>query len=623
MTFPQRLLESIAGDQKRKIFFSFLLTILLYGMVSAQNSADIIVQPGSTQVSLAQNFVVTVKVDFTTPPATSSVDAVEIYLTFDKTKLAVASITKPAAGILPNEAISLQPIGTINSNGQINYAAFALSNFPTTDFDFLTITFNVIGGAGTTTPLNFLTTFPNKTDAQRAGTSILGSIGNGTVEIDPCTPPSATITAASGASTCNGQAVPVTLSGATGTSPFSLVVNGTTYTGATVGNVFANIPFPTYSIWPSNPTPAVPNNNDGQSVEVGLKFRTSQAGFIKGIRFYNGGNNSGTYTGKLWNYGTGTLIASAVFTGVSTNGWQQVLFSSPVPVSPNTTYIASYFSTAGNYAVTDDNLTSAVTNGPLTALADNGVSGPNGVYKYGGGMPTDFFSASNYWVDVVFASNTNTINLTSVTDATGCNVTGSLQSINVFSADCSTLPVTLLNLSATPGSRKVTLRWTTSSENNNRGFDVQRSTDGADWTTIGFVAGAGNSISTKSYTYTDNNLEPRKYFYRLKQVDFDERFKYSVIVSANLNGNPEFVLGQSYPNPTKGQATIQFTLPKAEKVNISLFDVSGRLMKVLVNGSKEAGTHAINFNVGTLSKGVYYYKMQAGDFSDVKKLTIQ
>lgn len=633
ITLPKGLLQSHAGKQKRKMTFSFLLMIFLYCFAAAQNSANVIIQPGSTMTSLAQNFVVNVRVDFTTPPATSSADVVEVHLTFDKTKLQVTTITKAAIGSLPSETIPLASIATINANGKIDYAAGTSSNFPTTDFDFLTITFNVIGGAGTTTPLAFLTSFPNKTDVIRSFTSILGSTSNGTVDIQACTAPSATIAATSGASICNGQPVSLRLASAAGTSPFSLVVNGITYTGATVGNVFATIPFPETSIWPSNPTPQYTDNYDGTPIEVGVKFRSSQIGFIKGIRFYNASTNTGLCTAKLWNYNTGTVVATATITP-SSGGWKQVLFSSPVPIAANTTYIASYHSASGRYANTDyyfctsgGSCVGAVTNGALTALADGGVSGANGVFATGSGssMPSSSFASANYWVDPIFVSNTNTFNLTSVTDATGCNVTGSpLQTINVTSADCSTLPVTLLNLSATPVTRKVTLKWTTSSEINNRGFDVQRSDNGVNWASVGFVAGAGNSNFTISYNFTDINLEPKKYFYRLKQVDIDDRYKFSAVVAVTLSGKAEYALGQNYPNPVvNGEATIQFVLPKAEKVNISLFDINGRLMQVLVNGSKDAGIHAINFDAGLLSKGVYYYKMQAGDFSEVKKLTIQ
>lgn len=602
------------------LFFLFYLQVN-----SEAQTANIFVTPSSSSISNGQSFTVNVRVDITS----GSINAAQISFDFNPARLQVTNITRPNSAQFSSEAVPLPATyTTINSTGQVNYTAGMPSGSTSTDFDILAITFThatpLIAG---TTPLTLVNAAPRRTRAVLGFTPAPGTLTSGSATLtNNCgSGPSATLSAASGASTCNGQPVPLTLSAATGVGPFTLEINGTTYTNVAEGSSFTNIPFPTYSIWPSNPTPAVPNNNDGQAVEVGVKFRSSQAGFIKGIRFYNGSSNSGTYTGKLWNYSSGTMMASAVFSSVSQNGWQQVFFSSPVPIAPNTTYIASYHSTAGNYAVTDNYFNSAVTNGPLTALVNNGVSGVNGVYRYGSGvtMPGMAYASSNYWVDVVYVSNTNTINLTRVVDANGCEVTGALQTINSFSANCSSLPVTLMNLSATPGNRKVTLRWATSSEQNNRGFNVERSTDGTSWTTVGFVEGAGNSNFTKNYTYTDNNLEPRKYFYRLKQIDIDENFKYSAIVAATLGTKAEFVLGQSYPNPTKGQATVQFTLPQAETVNISLFDVSGRMMKVLVNGNKEAGTHAINFNVGMLTKGVYYYKMTAGDFTDVKKLTIQ
>ena len=81
-------------------------------------------------------------------------------------------------------------------------------------------------------------------------------------------------------------------------------------------------------------------------------------------------------------------------------------------------------------------------------------------------------------------------------------------------------------------------------------------------------------------------------------------------------------LGQNYPNPFHKVTNIPFTISKVEKVNIVLLDISGRVVKVLVNASKDAGTHAVNFNAGSLTKGIYYYRIQAGDFTAVKKLII-
>jgi N,N-dimethylformamidase beta subunit-like, C-terminal/Domain of unknown function (DUF4082)/Bacterial Ig-like domain/Bacterial Ig domain len=158
------------------------------------------------------------------------------------------------------------------------------------------------------------------------------------------------------------------------------------------------------TIWPSSATPAVAADPDATSVEVGVKFRASQDGSITGVRFYKGSGNTGTHVGSLWT-STGTKLASATFAGESASGWQQVDFASPVAVTANTTYVASYLAPNGHYAVSENYFTTATSNGPLTALADN-TDGPNGVYGYGsGGFPTQTYNASNYWVDVVFSTS--------------------------------------------------------------------------------------------------------------------------------------------------------------------------------------------------------------------------
>jgi hypothetical protein len=154
------------------------------------------------------------------------------------------------------------------------------------------------------------------------------------------------------------------------------------------------------SIW-DQPTPANPNANDGQPIEVGVKFRSDTAGFITGLRFYKGTQNSGTHVGHLWS-SAGQQLAEATFTNETASGWQEVMFAEPVPIRANTTYVASYFSPSGGYAIDQDYFTSAVNSPPLRALA-NGEDGPNGVYKYQtSGFPTQTFQASNYWVDVLF-----------------------------------------------------------------------------------------------------------------------------------------------------------------------------------------------------------------------------
>jgi hypothetical protein len=156
------------------------------------------------------------------------------------------------------------------------------------------------------------------------------------------------------------------------------------------------------SLWSNATTPGVPAASDPNAVELGVKFRTSVNGFITGLRFYKGTTNTGTHVGHLWT-SNGTLLATVTFTNETASGWQQVSFPSAVAITANTTYVASYHTTTGNYALdTQYFAISGVSSPPLQALA-TGEAGGNGVYLYGaGGFPTQTFNASNYWVDVVF-----------------------------------------------------------------------------------------------------------------------------------------------------------------------------------------------------------------------------
>jgi hypothetical protein len=161
------------------------------------------------------------------------------------------------------------------------------------------------------------------------------------------------------------------------------------------------------TIWPDSTVPSTTSANDSSAVELGVKFRASQAGYITGIRFYKGSGNTGTHTGSLWSR-TGTKLAAVTFSSETATGWQKATFGAPVPVTANTTYVASYYAPVGRYAVNTSYFTSsATTRGPLTALR-NGTDGGNGVYKYGASaFPNSTHQSSNYWVDVVFDTTAN------------------------------------------------------------------------------------------------------------------------------------------------------------------------------------------------------------------------
>ena len=153
------------------------------------------------------------------------------------------------------------------------------------------------------------------------------------------------------------------------------------------------------SIWSDSTQPSLASANDPSPNNLGVEFTSDENGWITGIRFYKGSGNTGTHIGSLWD-ANGNLLGQVTFTNESTEGWQQANFSTPIAVTAGTTYVASYFAPNGDYAFTAEGLASAVTNGPLTALAGGGV------YAYGSSttFPTDTYEDSNLWVDVVFTT---------------------------------------------------------------------------------------------------------------------------------------------------------------------------------------------------------------------------
>ena len=157
------------------------------------------------------------------------------------------------------------------------------------------------------------------------------------------------------------------------------------------------------TIFPASATPTITSSFDTTPNELGVKFRSDESGYIRGIRFYKGAGNTGTHIGHLWS-SAGAMLAEITFTNESAGGWQQVDFPRPVAITANTTYVASYYAPNGGYALDRPYFSTGVDRSPLHGLAD-GVSGPNGVFASGGGFPTQGSNQANYWVDVVFDTN--------------------------------------------------------------------------------------------------------------------------------------------------------------------------------------------------------------------------
>ena len=186
------------------------------------------------------------------------------------------------------------------------------------------------------------------------------------------------------------------------------------------------------------------------------------------------------------------------------------------------------------------------------------------------------------------------------------------------------LPVELISFTAFQKENKVNLSWATSTETNNRGFEILRfaQDNNNGWQKIEFVQGYGTTTESKHYTFADDNLTIGIYSYRLKQVDYDGTFSYSDIIDVDFKGVIGFTLEQNYPNPFNPLTTIRYSLPSEGSVELTVFDVFGSKIETLINQRQPAGNYSIDFNASHLSSGIYFYRLSAGNLSQTKKLIL-
>jgi hypothetical protein len=169
------------------------------------------------------------------------------------------------------------------------------------------------------------------------------------------------------------------------------------------------------------------------------------------------------------------------------------------------------------------------------------------------------------------------------------------------------------------------LKWTTSTEINNSGFEIEKKYS-YEWENIGFVKGNGTTTQVSSYSFTDDIIVQGKYFYRLKQLDFDGSFEYSDIIEISSQMPVEFFLEQNFPNPFNPSTAIKFSLPVDSRVKINIYNSLGEEIAKLVNKEMTAGSHQVNFSAENLTSGIYFYSLQVvgkfNSFSSVKKMIL-
>ena len=192
----------------------------------------------------------------------------------------------------------------------------------------------------------------------------------------------------------------------------------------------------------------------------------------------------------------------------------------------------------------------------------------------------------------------------------------------------SPMPVELMSFTASVGSNEVKLNWNTATEMQNYGFEVKRTSAGLSmrWEKIGFVKGSGNSNSVKGYSFTDKSGVKGKYSYRLKQVDTDGSFKYSEPVEVEVSTMPQNYTISNYPNPFNPTTIIQFEIPQATHVNLTIYNVVGERVATLVDQDMEAGVYQRTFSTnginGQLSSGIYLYRLSTDNGISITKKMI-
>jgi len=191
------------------------------------------------------------------------------------------------------------------------------------------------------------------------------------------------------------------------------------------------------------------------------------------------------------------------------------------------------------------------------------------------------------------------------------------------------VPVELTSFTYNLQGNDVVLNWTTATEINNQGFEIERSSSTQDWTKIGYVPGFGTTTEPKNYSFIDANVVADRYSYRLKQIDFDGTFAYSdeVVVLVEDLTPSEYTLFQNYPNPFNPSTTVQFQVPKVSDVSIIIYDMLGQEVKALFTENVQAGNYSVEWNgvnnAGLkMSSGSYIYRMTAGDFVESKEMIL-
>jgi len=344
----------------------------------------------------------------------------------------------------------------------------------------------------------------------------------------------------------------------------------------------------------------------------------------------------GLTNGQVWGTTTGSsTLENITPPGAPATAAQRVYFD---PNNKNTVYVCY-----GGFGVTAGQHIWKTTNFNVVSAPATWTASGSGIPD----VPVNSFAIDPFFTNILYAGTD--IGVYSSTDAgvTWSSFSAGLPIVPVFdmavhpvnrslriathgrglwSTTSVVLPIELTSFTATAKNNgKVYLEWFTQSEQNNKGFQIERSPNFINgnytWEKIGFVNGSINSSTPKRYYFDDEPIGGKKFVYRLRQIDLDEKYKFSDTRSVVLK-DFDYGLYSCYPNPVSDVANIKYKIPENNLVKLQLFDNGGKLIKQLVNENKDAGIYQFSFSTVTLSAGVYFYKIEAGSFLDTKSFVV-
>ena len=501
-----------------------------------------------------------------------------------------SSVTTNAATNITASAATFN--GSVNANGFSTAARFVFGTSPGTYTDSVTaVESPVTGTSATTISAVKSSLLPNTTYYFRAAGSsseayVRGSEQNfTTLEIAPTVTTAAATNVTDSSFTMNGT---VNANNSTTTNRFVYGVSSGTYTDSAAA------------------APGTASGLSTTNVSLGI------TGLVPNRIYYfrTAGTSGGGYSRGSEQQITTTAVVAVVSTTPAANiGDTNAVLNGTVNAKNSSTVVRFLYGTvAGTYS---DSVVASQS--PLLGYADSAVTA----------SISGLAGSTTYYFRVT------------ATNGVGYS-RGSEQNFTTEAP----LPVELVSFIATSKRLNAELRWKTSMEVNNFGFEVQRSEIGKHissgsghserseesgaWSKIGFVEGSGTNNSPKEYFFTDKNLTAGTYVYRLKQIDRDGKFSYTEETEIEVGAVPNvFALEQNYPNPFNPVTTIGFTIPADGKATLKIYNTLGQEVATLFDGVAEAGKyHQVQFNGQRNATGIYIARLQSGNHLQVKKMML-